>query len=350
MPLSELTKDRNNNLNLIRFLAAMMVIFSHAYPLSCGAEHVDLVSRLTEDQTSFGNLAVCTFFFFSGFFINRSVHRSQSAYQFFKARCFRIFPCLAVVVLLSTFVLGSIVTTCSLREYLTNPETYRYLRNIVLIPTHNLPGVFQSNIYRDAANRRSVNGSLWTLPVEFVCYIVCYVLWKLGLSEKKRMKCLILPFLVVYLTFYYVVFAESTGLRSALRASGIFYCGMVYDTYREHIRIRWPLALLCGAGLVLSVAVHLFDIGVIFCLPYILSYFAFGTRKKWSRFGEKAEISYGIYLCGFPIQQTVTMLFGGSMNPWLNFLISLPLAVISGLLLSFFVEQPLMRKARLSHT
>ena len=36
MKLCDVTKGRNNNLDLIRFIAAMMVIFSHAFPLSLG--------------------------------------------------------------------------------------------------------------------------------------------------------------------------------------------------------------------------------------------------------------------------------------------------------------------------
>ena len=68
-------------------------------------------------------------------------------------------------------------------------------------------------------------------------------------------------------------------------------------------------------------------------LPYILIYVAFGTKKKLSYFGRKYEISYGMYLCAWPIQQTIVMLFGGKMNPIVNFLISIPMIITAGLLL-----------------
>ena len=246
------------------------------------------------------------------------------------------------MVILCTFVLGTSITTYSLREYLTDAETYRYLLNItVFAPQYNLPGVFETNI-----SESSVNGSLWTLRVEFLCYIACYVLWKIGLSEKKRAKYLVPPFLMVYFAFCYTVFAATPSVQAALRACGMFYCGMIYYTYRESIPINRMLVLLCGVGIVISAAVRLYDIGLLLCLPYILIYLAFGTKIKWSSFGAKAEISYGIYLCAFPIQQTIIMLFGGSMSPWLNFLITLPLAVFCGLLLNIFVEKPLTRKFR----
>ena len=268
------------------------------------------------------------------------MHKSCGPLSFFRDRCIRIIPSLTVVVILCIFVLGTSITTCGLKEYFTNAETYKYLLNItVFLPKYTLPGVFETNIYES-----DVNGSLWTLRVEFLCYIVCYILWKIGLSEKKRAKYLVLPFLMAYFVFAIIVFAANPSVQAALRACGMFYCGMIYYTYREFIHINRVLVLLCGIGMVISVVVHFYDIGLLLCLPYILIYLAFGTKIKCSAFGEKAEISYGIYLCAFPIQQTITMLFGGSMFPLLNFLITLPLAVFFGLLLNILVEKPLMRK------
>lgn len=339
MSLAEVSNDRNNNLNIIRFIAALMVILGHCYLLSGEAQFVDPLYKLIR-QANPGDLAVCIFFFFSGFLINKSVHKGCGLLSFFRGRCIRIIPSLAVVVILCAFVLGTSITTYSLREYLTDAETYRYLLNITVFALkYNLPGVFELNI-----SESCVNGSLWTLRVEFLCYIVCYVLWKIGLSEKKRAKYLVPPFLMAYFAFCYIILAANPSAQAALRACGMFYCGMIYYTYREFIPINRMLVLLCGAGVAISVAVHLYDIGLLLCLPYILIYLAFGTKIKWSSFGAKAEISYGIYLCAFPIQQTIIMLFGGSMSPWLNFLITLPLAVFCGLLLNIFVETPITRK------
>ncbi|MBD5118189.1 MAG: acyltransferase [Clostridiales bacterium] len=339
MSLAEVSNGRNNNLNIIRFIAALLVILGHCYLLSGEVQSVGPLYKLTGQPYS-GSLAVCAFFFFSGFLINKSVQKGCGLLSFCRDRCIRIIPSLAIVVILCAFVLGPCITTYSLAEYLTNAQTYQYLLNITVVaPKYNLPGVFETNICGS-----SVNGSLWTLRVEFLCYIICYILWKAGLSEQKRAKYLIPPFLVAYFTSCYGVFAAAPSVRAALRACGMFYCGMIYYTYRESIRIDRMPALLCAAGMVISIAVHLYDIGLLLCLPYVLVYLAFGTKIKWSSFGAKAEISYGIYLCAYPIQQTVTMLFGASMPPWLNFLITLPIAVLCGLLLNIFVETPITRK------
>ena len=70
-------------------------------------------------------------------------------------------------------------------------------------------------------------------------------------------------------------------------------------------------------------------------------YLGFGTKRKLSGFAKKGEISYGMYLCGWPIQQMVCQGFGGRMDPYLNALLAFPIAILCGILLNRFVEQPI---------
>lgn len=336
MILEEVSRDRNNNLNFLRLIAAVLVIICHAYPLSLGEDAIDILGRMTDGQIHLGGVAVCIFFFFSGFFLNRSVNKGYGACQFFKARCIRIFPALIVVVFFCAFILGSCISYYSPAEYFSNNQTYEYLLNSVFILKHNLPGVFESNIYN-----ATVNGSLWTLPIEFVCYIGCYIAWKIGLTNEKVMKFTV-PFFSVAYVFLYILLRQNPLIQSVLRPCGMFYCGMLFDTYRSKIRIRMPYVILCLGGLVVVSALNIFDYGVILFLPYILVYIVFGTKWKMGRFAEKHEISYGVYLCAWPIQQIVVMLFGGSMNPLTNFLISIPLAVATGFFLNIAVERPIL--------
>lgn len=337
MTLQDISRDRSNNLNLIRFVAAVMVVFCHAYPIGIGWGGIDVLGKLTNGQIHFGGLAVCIFFFFSGFFLNRSVSKGCGAYKYFRARCIRIFPCLLVVVFVCTFVLGSIVTSNRLTEYFTNIQTYEYLLNAIFILKHNLPGVFENNVYN-----ATVNGSLWTLPVEFLCYIGCYFAWRIGLS-KKRIMGYTIPFFALGYVVMYIVLSKNVLLQSALRPCGMFYCGMLFDTYREGIHIKVPYVILCIVGLSVSAYLEILEYGIILFLPYILVYIAFGTKKKLCWFGTRHEISYGMYLCAWPVQQTVVMLFGGSMNPVANFLISIPFVMAVGFLLNILIEKPVLK-------
>lgn len=333
MILQEISKDKNNNLNFIRFIAAIMVIFAHSFPLSLGESSFYPLGRLSKGQISLGGVSVCIFFFYSGFFLNRSVNKGNSAFLFFKARCLRILPSLTVVVLLCTFVLGPCITEYQLTDYYTCPQTYEYLLNSVFILKHNLPGVFEQNIYN-----ATVNGSLWTLPVEFICYIGCYIMWRVGLSRNFNMKYTIPIFCMGYIIVHNF-FQNNYLLQSILRPCAMFYCGMLCDTYRSRIHIKASYIFVCIAGLIGTTCLGILEYGIILFFPYILLYIAFGTKKKWSKFGTKYEISYTMYLCAWPIQQTVISTAGGSMNPLLNFVISMPLIIIAGFVLHISIER-----------
>ncbi len=338
MSLEEVSKDRNNNLNLLRFIAAILVIICHAYPLSQGKLAVDPLGQVTQGQIHLGGVAVCAFFFFSGFFLNRSANKGEGARLFFKCRCIRIFPSLIATVFLCVFGLGAFITNLRWNEYFGKLQTYEYLLNCLLVLKHDLPGVFEDNVYNS-----TVNGSLWTLPVEFLCYIGCFFHYRLGLSKESTMRYTI-PFFVVGYVSMYTLLNQNQLFLSVLRPWSMFYCGMIFDTYRKRIHLKIKYLLLCIVGLIFSSLLGVLKYGEILFFPYILSYIVFGTEKKVSWFGMKHEISYGMYLCAWPIQQAVIFLFGGEMNVILNMIISLPFVIIMGLVLNICVEKPVVNR------
>lgn len=335
MKLSEITRGRENNLDFIRFWAAALVIFCHAFPISLGGGNVDFLGRLTGNQMHLGNLAVCIFFFYGGFLISKSAERLQGAAPYFKARALRLFPCLVVVTFLLALVAGPILTELGLKEYFTDAGTWKYLLNSVMALVHNLPGVFQGNIYNS-----TVNGSLWTLPIEFLCYIMCFLAWKLKFMDEKNAKWMVLLFAAGYLGAVKLL-AGSETLSAALRPTGLFFAGMVYYVYRDKIIIKPQAAAACAVALAASAAFHVLGIFVFFCFPYLMMYLGFGTKRKLSGFAKRGEISYGMYLCGWPIQQMICQGFGGQMDPYLNALLAFPLAILCGFLLNRLVERPI---------
>lgn len=337
MNLAELSKGRNNNLDLIRFIAALLVILCHAYPLCLGLGNVDFLGRLTNNQMHLGNLAVCIFFFYGGFLIAKSAERNSATRVFFKARILRIFPPLIVVTFVLTFIVGPFLTNLSSGEYFTNIETYKYLLNGVMVLVHNLPGVFENNIYG-----ATVNGPLWTLPVEFMCYIMCFLILKVGLLNNKKLKWT-LPLFAVGYVLAYCVFRNNGTLLAALRPAGLFYVGILFYVYRDFIKIYWQGAFLALVGLVATAALSVLEVGVFLFLPYVLMYIGYGTKVKCANFAKYGEFSYGVYLCAWPVQQFLVSIWNGQMNPWVNFIITIPFAILGGFLLNRFVEKPITR-------
>jgi peptidoglycan/LPS O-acetylase OafA/YrhL len=322
MILSEISKGRDNNLNLIRLIAAVMVVFCHAFPIALGTAYADPLSTVSHGQTSFGNLAVCIFFFYGGFLIMGSAVRSRTAKSFFKKRISRLFPSLIAVVLICVLILGPILTNMDPVSYYTDFGTYKYLLNAVLVPIHDLPGVFANNIYG-----QTVNGPLWTLPIEFICYVLCFLLFRMQITDQKKMKYSILLFIPGYIVMS-IFLARIPVLKEALRPMGMFYAGMLCYVYRDHIKINGWIALIMAAVLAVSIPFGILEYTVLIALPYVLLYAGFAIKQQKAILSGAPDISYQLYLCAWPIQQIVCQMNGGSMSPWMNFVIALPISTL----------------------
>ncbi|MDD7770233.1 acyltransferase family protein [Suipraeoptans intestinalis] len=339
MKLSE-CPTRSNNLQLFRFVASILVIVSHSFVISTGDASGEWLSWITNQQLSMGGLAVAVFFCAGGYLIARSMDRIKDGREYFKIRALRIFPALAIVILLSAFVLGPCMTEYRVQEYFSDIGVYRYLLNGVLILQHELPGVFQHNPYL-----ATVNGSLWTLPVEFLCYVGCYVMWKIGFFAKKRAKYSV-PIVAVGLAGVVALVKHlelSLELTSLVRPMILFYVGILFYIYREHILLTKRGALLCAAGLILFNLFKLTNVGMVLCFPYLLMYLCFAVSQIPEKIGKSGNISYGVYLCAFPIQQLLVVLFGGRMHPAYNTFLAVPLSILGGYLLYLFVEEPVTK-------
>ncbi|MFQ9113405.1 MULTISPECIES: acyltransferase family protein [Butyribacter] len=334
--LESISRGRNNNLNLIRFIAALMVILGHSYVATTAGKEHEFMCIITQNQLDFGGLAVSIFFVYGGFLICKSMHRLENAKYYFKARIIRIFPPLIFVTFVMAFIVGPIVTELSIDSYFTSVGTYKYLLNSFMILVHDLPGVFLENM------QTAVNGPLWTLPVEFLCYIACYIMYKMGLLDKKNAKYTVIPVVVIYIISYKILGVVPL-LREALRPAVLFYVGMLYYVYREDIVIDLKGVLICSVLAMISVPLHIMRITIFLFLPYLMMALGYGTKRKIADFGKKAEISYGIYLFGWPAQQCIVKYFGVSMSAIHNFILASVIAILCGFITYYLIEQPMAK-------
>ncbi len=83
--LKDVCEGRDNNLNLIRMIAAVGVLVSHAWPLSLGPGTPEPLSAAVGQ--SLGSLSVLVFFVISGFLIPRSFERQPTLANWLRARC-----------------------------------------------------------------------------------------------------------------------------------------------------------------------------------------------------------------------------------------------------------------------
>lgn len=341
MTLSENIRGKNQNLHFIRFIAAVMVIFHHAFPLAANVPEEEWLTRLTRGELNQGTVAVGIFFLIGGFLIAKSVERLQNGKQFFQARILRIIPPLVFVTVLTMF-LGAFFTSYSPTRYFTDAGTWKYLLNSIFILNHNLPGVFTDNPYLS-----TVNGALWTLPVEFLCYIACFLIYKAQCFDKKRY-VLTIPIVIIGIWMINMLGGRIYLLKATIRPCALFYIGMGYYVYKDIIKLKklWLFAAIVGFALTILLKITIF--GLMLFFPYIIFSLCYGIKQVPSSLGDLGNYSYGMYLWGFPVQQAVVHIVagGGQMNPYRNFVISLPIIIILGWITYHVTEKPLAMRNR----
>ena len=326
---------RANNFDALRLLAASSVIFSHSFLIAEGTQDHEPLILLTGRQSILGLAGVFVFFAISGFLVTESFERSRSALAYLLKRLLRIFPGLVVMLVVSAFIIGPLVTTQPLGEYLRRPQVYGYvLGNTLLnLTVHELPGV----LFVKNPVGLEVNGSLWTLRYEFMMYVMVMVLGSLRLLRPSvligllalGLACLRWDALGVLGTWGWLL--------------GFFAIGMLLYTLRDTGIFDGRIALAALAGLVLSVPLRQFiELFPLFG-GYLAIYLATDRRLPVlpaTRFG---DLSYGLYIYGWPIEAIVMHLSGGRAAWWQVFLISLPLAAAAAFLSWRFVEEPMLR-------
>jgi peptidoglycan/LPS O-acetylase OafA/YrhL len=340
--IGNLSKDRSNNFDAIRFLAASAVIFSHSYPVTTGNDNKEVLYILSKGQITCGSIAVAIFFTVSGFLICYSWEKSNSTITFLKSRILRIFPGLFFVLLFAMFILGPLVTDLPLKYYFFNIKTYTYIESITLhnIQQYYLPGVFIHNIYHPIVGP-IVNASLWTLEYEFLFYIIVAILGIIGALRKSSVLGFFIIFFALPVTLRYIHL--SPWCFNTMELFRYFAAGMIFYLFRMYIPLNRYLAFLSASILILLLFIGKFV--EIFPLPgsYLIFYFAFSKNIKLYSFAKYGDFSYGLYIYSFPIQQTITFYFHNDIYPLANFIFSYPIVLTFAIISWHIIERPFLK-------
>ncbi|MFD2727410.1 acyltransferase family protein [Hyunsoonleella rubra] len=301
--------NRNNNFDFLRFLFAIFVVLSHSYPLSGSSETYQWIYQITNGQIVLARIGLGGFFIISGFFIFKSLKRSKSLSIYFWKRFLRLFPALFVVLLLTVLLLPFVYEGgVSLYE---NPEVYTYLPNNLSLYGFQsiIQGVFDNNPYH------SINGSLWTIRYEFSLYVALSLLFFVKNNYKlvRGVLFLTLVFLLVIYNFLLGRFAGSSifGMLGyeILDLGTFFVCGSVLAAFNFE-RVKSPLLLVLSV-LTLIGALHfeVYHSVKHILLPVVILLLGQIPLPFFSTFGKIGDMSYGIYIYSFPVQQTLVYFF-----------------------------------------
>lgn len=342
--LADYTKNRDNNFNLIRFIAASLVLFSHSFALTFGSR--DFEPMTLSLGMNWGDIAVDIFFVSSGFLITSSFFNRNNLLAFLWARILRIYPALFIAVSFCVFVVGLFFTTHGALDYLTDKQTIKFfIKNSILLldVEYQLPGVFNQNPHADG-----VNGSLWTLPTELKMYgLLAMFLVVIGFINQRirafSAKNVILLIAVDAVALQIINHFHPILPTYFIRLFSLFFIGSAFWLWRDQLTVshRW-IGMTMPFLLVSAFNPSLFFIVYTVSLPFIIFYLAYIPTGKVRNFNRFGDYSYGVYIYAFPVQQSLIalmpdlsvtgMIFG-------SFVITLSLAMLSW----HFIEKRALR-------
>ncbi len=339
MLVSELLNPKKNNFDLFRLVAALMVIYGHAWAFVPGAPNTDVVARLLGFEYS-GSLAVKFFFLLSGFLVTASLLTKPKVEEFLIKRAARIFPGLIVCLILTVLVVWPLFTQLSIVEYLSHPQSWKYLINntfLYQIEWH-LPGVFSDS-------KHGVNGSIWTLPLEVTCYLFLAAFFGVGIWRTQRLANVVL-LVIIALSFFvpeYLPGYWSNNKESHL-LPGCFALGALFATNQQMISINKTglLSLTILAALLWGTSVKVF----VFYLCFFYACLYIGSLPfVVEKLKIPVDASYGVYIYGFVVQQVLAHWLPGK-GIIFNQLVAAIIALVLGVASWLWVEKPAMHWVR----
>lgn len=338
--LEKIAMRQNNNLDLIRLLFATFVIYGHSFALNPSPQMgSDIIFNLTGWYA--GNIAIKGFFLISGFLVTSSISYHRSAVTYVISRVCRIWPALLMTILVTALVLGPLVTKLSLGEYLLDDGVWNYIWKTATFQNwggqalgdFDLPGVFNNNAYPN-----NVNAPLWSINAEVFAYFIVLFAFLTG-SIKRYPAIIILGLIVVdsllpeKFLFYWL--PQTSPDFSALPFCFAF--GSVMSIFKKHItfNVYSILAILMlkyflGGSLITP----LLNYTMLFFLIFLCASSQFARKLALPY-----DISYGVFLYGWPIQQTIAYLFPDWAHMQ-SLSVSLVLSFIAGYFSCILVERP----------
>ncbi|AWN49658.1 acyltransferase [Methylobacterium terrae] len=331
----------HNAFGAVRLTLALLVVVSHAFSVTTGALLDEPLTRLT--GYTLGEHAVNGFFAVSGFLVTMSMLR-RGPRDYVVARALRIAPGLVAAALVVSLGLGSLMTNLPLSAYWGDPGLWRFISGTLTTFKSNaaLPSVFSENPFRFPM------GTVWTLKYEVLCYLGLLAAGLLGTLRWRWLAPLLVAGLAVALTVAGLRAGEMPkALETSLRLPLIFAAGAALFLYADRARLIWPLAL---ALFVLAWLVH----GTALYPPVLFLAEAYGVLclgleppVRHPALDPRADLSYGTYLYGWPVQQSLHALFPAA-SAWALLGPSLVITLAVAGLSWRFVERPALGwKARL---
>lgn len=292
-----------NGFTGLRLGLALAVVVSHAFSVGTGVAADEPLARAT--GYTLGEHAVNGFFAVSGFLVTMSCDR-RGPRDYAIARTLRILPGLVAATLIVSLVVGGAMTRLPLGEYLRDPGLWSFIRGTLTTFKSNaaLPGVFEDNPYR------SPLGTVWTLKYEVLCYLGVLAAALCGVLRRRWIAPALCLGLGLALGIAVALDGDALpkGIETALRLPMIFTAGAGLYLWRDRLRIAFPAMICLAIALFVLARTPAYPPLLFLASAYGAVWLALGPLAA-KPFDPAADLSYGIYLYGWPVQQTLHALW-----------------------------------------
>ena len=338
--LERCVADGRDNILLLRLLAALLVVLGHSFVLVGDLEAAGDPVHALLPRTHAHLVGVALFFTISGFLITLSWQRRPELARFLRARVLRLWPALAIVLALTAFVLGPIVSTLAPRDYFASADGGSsaigyFLGNLALFDLRQtLPGVFAANPIP-----RIVNGSLWTIPYEAAMYLCVAAAGALGLLRFPRATSALAALAIVVVVLWPTYGGGPHPRRLALlglQLGACFGAGAIACLLRRHVPVSSAIMLALAAVALVARETPLMWLAVV----YFVFWFAY--VPKLPPIPRGLDLSYGTYLFAFPVQQTIVAL-AHVTTPLALFAVATPIVLAIAAASWLCIERPALR-------
>ena len=344
MTFSDGLVGRSNAFGLLRLVLALLVIVSHAFPI--GGFGKDPFGQWTNGQAELGDLAVVGFFAVSGYLITKSAQRSTTA-DFVWRRFLRIMPAFWFVLLVTAAVIGPINYVRlhgGLDAYLDGPDgpvQFVTSNALLMMRQFTIHDVF-SDAPMAGGQPGVLNGSLWTLFFEVLCYLMVGLLAAVGLASGRWSWVVAALALLFYAGAALVplVGVTSYTLTEILRLGSVFLTGATVAVFAARIPFDGRIATGCAAVLIATAAFGGLRSAGYVALTYLVLWAAGRAPRSLHRVGSVNDLSYGVYIFAWPVQMMLAI-HGAATWGYGWYVLACTLAVVPCAALSWWlIEKP----------
>jgi len=344
LEVTSVTKAHYPNFNALRLMAASAVVFSHSFLLATGSEETE---PLHSTGLTAGVYGVFVFFILSGFLVTESAKRASGVGDYFRKRFLRIAPALVVSTFLITYAVVPFFAPNGPMEFIRDPDV---LNNVIkTIFLHNGGLYFYGVEFYPPSSQADflpgvANGVLWTIRLEVIGYAFVGLLMAMSLLQDRR-QALTIPIILAIVVFS-IVNAHAVSVKwisELLLVLPAFCCGIFLNwLVRFHVP-QARIALLFVIGIVPAVYFGVLPETFSFLVAYPLIWLGAVRFKPLNWFSSTSDISYGLYLYGWPVTQLIRSFMGEGLSGYQMTALALPATALVAYASWHLVEKPALR-------